>query len=158
MPILLARENMEEQLPRMMVGTRVSAFECQADEITERDNAYFTTSIYQPEVEIELEYLTVADLLKAAKVAIDEQVVRTLLQKRVLPFITVDVYTYRDRFGLHLSAMTIGEATAICIGSCLLPEEDEEDDDDAETLGDYHTRMALAESEGPRDEPEDQPG
>jgi hypothetical protein len=133
MPTLLAKEN-SEQLPRMMVGTRIAVFECSTDEVQERDNAYFTPSVHQPNVEIELEYMTMPDLLLAVKQSVDEQVVRVLLGKRVLPFITIDVYAYNYRYGLHVSAMTLGEASAVCVASCFESDDDDgaEDDDDDE--------------------------
>lgn len=151
MPILLARESVD-QLPRMMVGARIAVFECQDDEIEHREAGLFTQSIHDEKVEVELEYAGIMPLLAAIRTLIDDEVVKVLMGRRVLPMVVLDIYQYGDTYGIHANVMTIGEAVAVAVGSCFAVDEEADEteeptlDEDAETLADYTTRMSLAES------------
>lgn len=142
MAFLLAQEQ-TEQLPRIMVGGRVAAFELDREDVEERGGRLVTVSPVTSSA-IPLEYDSIDDALASIKKNVDAVVVKTMLSSRTLPHIMLDVFHFDGQFGVDIRAITIGEALAICVASCYAvddEEDDEDDEDDDETLVEATARV-----------------
>jgi hypothetical protein len=116
MPFVLAKEHIE-QYPRVFVG----------DEVYERAEKIYARSPVTDE-EVEVEYDLPEDLLEDVRRHIDVDVVEPLLKGRKLAHISVEVFVYNERYGLAIRAMSIGEATAAIVASCLTSAEEQEEE------------------------------